>query len=64
MKFEEVLPKMRDEGRIGILYDSKYSFDSCGNLVRWEKMRWRLCGYYFSIFTSDEWSLEPIKIKR
>lgn len=64
MKFEEVLPKMRDEGRVGILFGSRHTFDSSRNFVRWEKTGWRLFEASSAVFTSDEWSLEPIKVKK
>ena len=64
MRFEEVLPKMRDEGRVGILFGSRHTFDSSRNFVRWEKTGWRLFEASSAVFTSDEWSLEPIKVRK
>ena len=66
MKFEEVLPKMRDEGRIGKVGGMFFKFE---NGLLWRKTSecspWshfpRIVEDYLTI---DTWSLEPIKVKK
>ena len=66
MKFEEVLPKMRDEGRVGKVGGMFFKFE---NGLLWRKTSecspWshfpRIVEDYLTI---DTWSLEPIKVKK
>ena len=63
MKFEEVLPKMRDEGRIGIWINRRHKF--IDGVLHWEeKDHWSFITYRGGAFTSDSWTLEPIKVKK
>ena len=66
MRFEGVLPKMRDEGRIGKVGGMFFKFE---NGFLWRKTSecspWshfpRIVEDYLTI---DTWSLEPIKVKK
>lgn len=63
MKFEEVLPKMRDEGRVGIWINRRHKF--IDGVLHWEeKDHWSFITYSGEAFTSDSWTLEPIKVKK
>ena len=66
MKFEEVLPKMRDERRVGVVGTTFFKISADGKL--WMKLD---TGYWHfhpnlneNYLTTDEWSLEPRKVKR
>ena len=68
MKFEEVLPKMRDEGRIGTvggLLFFKISKDGKLWMKPIQEYEWQ---YHPDLneeyLTKDLWSLEPIKVKK
>ncbi len=61
MKFEEVLPKMRDEGMIASWDGCKHKF-SDGFLLRKEKGRWGIVGYGGPALESDDWLI--VKPKR
>ena len=63
MKFEEVLPKMRDEGRIAIHNGNQYKFFD-GNIYLKMDHVWILVTLTTIALISDEWSLEPIKVKK
>ena len=63
MKFEEVLPKMRDEGRVGIWTGRRHKF--INGVLHWEeKGLWVFINYSGEAFTSDSWSLEPLKVNK
>ena len=63
MKFEEVLPKMRDEGRIGVFNGVQYKF-FCGDLKFRTNDGWDFCTFNSTAYTTNDWSLEPIKVKK
>lgn len=63
MKFEEVLPKMRDVGRVGIWNGHRHKF--VDGMLQWEEdCPWPFIHYSGKAFTSDDWVLEPIKVKK
>ena len=67
MKFEEVLPKMRDEGRIGKVegYFFKLSEDGLVWKKSSEHSSWtRYPRMLEDFLKSDDWSLEPMKVKK
>ena len=63
MKFEEVLPKMRDEGRVGIWNGHRHKF--VDGMLQWEEdCPWPFIHYSGRAFTSDSWTLEPLKVNK
>ena len=64
MKFEEVLPKMRDEGRIAIRKECRHKFEE-GVLVQEDSSgNWFEVSLSSQALMGDSWSLEPRKVKR
>ncbi len=63
MKFEDVLPKMRDEGRIAVLSGNQYIFFD-RNLYSRTNNEWILVTLTSAALTSEGWSLEPRKVKK
>lgn len=64
MKFEEILPRMRDEGKIANLNGVLYKFAD-GNL--WMKRLsgdWKTAGFSVEAFTTDDWKLDPVKVSK
>ncbi len=66
MKFEEILPKMRDEGRVGLVGTTFFKISLDGKL--WMKLD---TGYWEVIHNlneeyliTDEWSIVPRKVKK
>ena len=64
MKFEEVLPKMRDEGRIGVWDGYRNKFEGERFIREYPQNDWGGVSFGYRAFTSDEWTLEPIKVKK
>ena len=66
MKFEEVLPKMRDEGRVGMVGTTFFKMSPDGKL--WAKVDPGYWEVHHNLneeyLTTDEWSIEPRKVKR
>ena len=63
MKFEEVLPKMRDEGRVGIFDGHRHAFEN-GLLMIEVSGHWYYANYNGIALTSETWTLEPAKVKK
>ena len=63
MKFEEVLPKMRDEGRVGIFDGHRHAFEN-GLLMIEVSGHWYYANYNGIALTSETWTLEPIKVRK
>ncbi len=66
MKFEEVLPKMRDEGRVGVIGLDFFKFE---NGFIWKRSSKYSPWVHFpriveDYFTSDDWAIEPVKVKK
>ena len=63
MKFEEVLPKMRDEGRIAIHNGNQYKlFD--GNLMFRTNNEWVYVTFTSKAYITNDWSIESRKVKK
>ena len=64
MKFEEILPKMRDEGKIANLHGVLYRLSN-GNL--WMKGlsgHWTTPIFSDGAFAADDWKLEPVRVSK
>ena len=64
MRFEEILPKMRDEGRIGVWKDCRYRFSKGIFLQEYPSGDWCEVSISSQALTEDEWSFDPIKIRK
>ena len=66
MKFEEILPKMRDEGRIGKIEEEFFKLEDgiiwrkSAEHLPWSRHPEKIENYLMS----SNWSLEPIKVKQ
>lgn len=64
MKFEEVLPKMRDEGKIANLHGVLYKIGE-GNLwAKYISRQWKSAVFSVDSFTTDDWKLEPVRVSK
>lgn len=64
MKLEEILPKMRDEGRIANLNGVLYKMED-GNLwAKYLNSQWKSAVFSVYTFTTDDWKLEPVKVSK
>ena len=63
MRFEEVLPKMRDEGRIAVRNGQEYKFFD-GNLMFKANHEWVYITLTSQAYITNDWTLEPIKVKK
>lgn len=63
MKFEEVLPKMRDEEQVGVCNGTRYRFEN-GQLMFGGFNGWRPSPVGNALLTSDAWELEPKIVKK
>ena len=64
MKFEEILPRMRDQGKIANLNGVLYKMED-GNL--WRKyltVHWKTTVFSDGAFATDDWKLEPVKVSK
>ena len=64
MKFEEVLPKMRDEGRIANLNGHLHKFADGRLWMKCLSGRWEVIQYTGDGLTTDDWKLEPVKVSK
>ena len=64
MKFEEALPKMRDEGRIGVRKERRHKFEEGEFLIEYPPGNWSQVFLGASALTKDDWTIEPIKVKK
>ena len=65
MKFEEILPKMRDEGKIGKVGEYLFKLSEYGLIWKKSHSSWTRHPRMLEDFLErDDWSLEPIKVKK
>ena len=64
MKFEEILPKMRDEGRIANLNGHLHKFADGRLWMKCLSGRWEVIQYTGDGLTTDDWKLEPVKVSK
>lgn len=64
MKFEEILPKMRDEGRIANLNGHLHKFADGRLWMKCLSGRWEVIQYTRDGLTTDDWKLEPVKVSK
>ena len=62
MKFEEVLPKIRDEGRIANLHGLSHKFSDGKVWIKYPGGEWLRARFTAEAFTTDDWKLEPVKV--
>lgn len=63
MKFEEILPLMRDKGKIGIWNKNEYKFQNGYMSIKKGEGRWESISFMDSAFTTDDWSLKPEEVE-
>jgi hypothetical protein len=64
MKFEEVLPKMRDEGRVGIRKGRRHKFEKGVFVIEYPLGGWSEVYIGAPSLTEDDWTIEPVKVKK
>lgn len=66
MKFEEILPKMRDEGMKALWNDYCFKFENGKFWVHSGSFRdrWTVTQLLEEAFTADDWRLEPANVVR
>ena len=64
MKFEEALPKMRDEGRIGVRKERRHKFEKGVFVMEYPLGGWSEVYIGAPSLTKDDWTIEPIKVKK
>ena len=62
MRFEEVLPKMRDEGRSATLHGLSHKFSDGKVWIKYPGGEWLRARFTAEAFTTDDWKLEPVKV--
>ncbi len=65
MKFEEILPKMRDEGKIGKVGEYLFKLSEYGLVWKKSHSSWTRHPRMLEDFLErDDWSLESMKVKK
>ena len=65
MKFEEILPKMRDEGKIGKVGEYLFKLTEYGLVWKKSHSSWTRHPRMLEDFLErDDWSLESMKVKK